>query len=338
MQKCGQIFHVAPLILLVFNDSLCESRSLLVLWKKKVPQTEEIAHWNQFLDEFCHVLYTHFHCTQLFTLYPQVCSPALKHEPASSSNLAVSGTFQRSFLIPVACSSDAPFGIEVRFVPIFFFFFKWLDDILCRISITTHGPGLPSFESFKGYSSGLGAVLLSCQFPEGKHPGPALPPTTSCPFLWPLFRFLLWGKLTSSELLFKLDLSLKDKKVKEKTRLLGRGLTNPHVLYLPPCTRRLVSVSGWVCKSLFPLSISHFSQHISLKLTGWLTCVSQLALKAWLSNWIMDFSTQHQLSYVAVCGSMSGSKLWVGTGESLYRGVCNEHFIATFLAYLGTFL
>ena len=248
-----------------------------VYWccRKKVPQTEEIAHWNQFLDEFCHVLYTHLHCTQLFTLYPQVCSPALKHEPASSFNLAVSGTFQHSFLIPVACSSDAPFGIEIpnKLPVIYFFFFKWQDDFLCRISITTHGPRLPSFESFKRYSSGLGAVLLSCQFPEGKHPGPALLPTTSCLFFWPLFHFLLWGKLTSSEPLFKLDLSLKDKKVKEKTRLLGRGLTNPHVLYLPPCTHRVVSVSGWVSKSLFPLSITppsifHWSwqvgSHVSL--------------------------------------------------------------------------
>lgn len=120
-------------------------------------------------------------------------------------------------------------------------------------------------------------------------------------------------------------------------------LTNLQVLYLPPY--RLLSwssvsvcVSGWVCKSLSPLSFSHFFQHISLKLTGWLTYVSQLTLKAWLSNWIMDFSTQHQLSYVAVCGSMSGSKLRAGDWGVFVPWGLYENFIAAFLAYLGTFL
>lgn len=167
----------------------------------------------------------------------------------------------------------------------------------------------------------------------GKHPWQAIPPTTSCPFS-DLLSFLLkckWRMLTSSALLFKLDpFGRRSRPRSEAARLFRegvQGLPNPHVLYLPPYTRTLSHRKLCFCQWLslwvsLPLSSSHFFQHISLKLTGWLTYVSQLALKAWLSNWIMDFSTQHQLSYVAVCGSMSGSKLWVGTRESLYRGVC----------------
>lgn len=64
----------------------------------------------------------------------------------------------------------------------------------------------------------------------------------------------------------------------------------------------------------------------------------ELTLKAWLSNWIMDFSTQHQLSYVVVRGSVSGSKLLSGDWGVFVPWGLYENFIAAFLAYLGTFL
>lgn len=103
------------------------------------------------------------------------------------------------------------------------------------------------------------------------------------------------------------------KRKQDCLRLQGR-CNYPRSTVLPPHPpSHQSSASVWVLDVSLRLSFSHFFQHISLKLTGWLTYVSQLALGAWLSNWIMDFSTQHPLSYVAVCGSMSGSQnFWVG--------------------------
>lgn len=66
---------------------------------------------------------------------------------------------------------------------------------------------------------------------------------------------------------------------------LVKGWTNSHVLFVRSCSQRLlkalVSGSGWVCKSLSPFVAATSSSTNLLKLTGWLTYVSQLTLKAW---------------------------------------------------------
>lgn len=132
----------------------------------------------------------------------------------------------------------------------------------------------------------------------GKHRRTDCPTHHILPHLQPFLHFVLAGSFSPSNLVKR-----------------GAGNQTCTKLHWLPCT-----VTGWAWKPPhpshrtappLPSSIFHWSWQVG-------SPVSQLALRAGFSNWIMDFSTQHQLSYVEVCGDISGSKLWVGTGESLY--------------------
>jgi len=142
----------------------------------------------------------------------------------------------------------------------------------------------------RGSIRGPRVALIS----RGKQPGWDGPSTTSClsSDLLPFCVFLKrkWRMLTSSVLLEAF-----------RSTVFPSIHTYTHI----HTSSKALILSATESKSIFPYlsdtsNIFHWSWQVG-------SHVSQLALKARLSNWIMDFSTQHRLSYVAVCGSMSGS-------------------------------
>ncbi len=131
------------------------------------------------------------HCTQLFWLYPQVCSPARSmNQPHKTHlvahqilNVSVSGSFHCTFPVTVAWCWDPPFVIEARFL-------KNSQEINFRNNIATH-----ERKRHSSNSRGLHFVWGLCWFHvnfQRETPRTGHPTHHILPLIWPFFHFVFF--------------------------------------------------------------------------------------------------------------------------------------------------
>lgn len=130
--------------------------------------------------------------TQLFWLYPQVCSPARSmnqphktHLVAHQMWMSVGGTFHCTFTITVTWCWDAPLIIEARFLLkkiVEMNFSVWFTSPLMGVDISqTNNP--------RGLHFVWGLCYFHVDF-RGKHPGQSIPPPPHPAPLLTFFPFL----------------------------------------------------------------------------------------------------------------------------------------------------